>query len=45
MLDGVKTLGFLYATKAGISIGIDDLVVPQSKASAGERRGKGSHRS
>jgi DNA-directed RNA polymerase subunit beta' len=33
MLDGVKTLGFLYATKAGISIGIDDLVVPQSKAS------------
>ena len=32
MLDGVKTLGFLYATKAGISIGIDDLVVPQSKA-------------
>ncbi len=31
MLDGVKTLGFLYATKAGISIGIDDLVVPQSK--------------
>ena len=37
MLDGVKTLGFLYATKAGISIGIDDLVVPQSKASPGER--------
>ena len=40
MLDGVKTLGFLYATKAGISIGIDDLVVPQSKAalvSAAER--------
>jgi DNA-directed RNA polymerase subunit beta' len=32
MLDSVKTLGFLYATKAGISIGIDDLVVPQSKA-------------
>ena len=33
MLDEVKTLGFLYATKAGISIGIDDLVVPPSKAS------------
>jgi len=32
MLDEVKTLGFLYATKAGISIGIDDLVVPLSKA-------------
>ena len=29
----MKTLGFLFATKAGISIGIDDLVVPQSKAS------------
>jgi DNA-directed RNA polymerase subunit beta' len=33
MLDGVKSLGFLYATKAGISIGIDDLIVPSSKAS------------
>ena len=32
MLDEIKALGFLYATKAGISIGIDDLVVPQSKA-------------
>jgi DNA-directed RNA polymerase subunit beta' len=32
MLDGIMTLGFLYATKAGISIGIDDLVVPLSKA-------------
>ena len=27
MLDDLKTLGFLYATKAGISIGIDDLVL------------------
>ncbi|MGH9407343.1 MAG: DNA-directed RNA polymerase subunit beta' [Terriglobia bacterium] len=33
MLDEVKDLGFLSATKAGISIGIDDLVVPGSKAS------------
>ncbi len=32
MLDKVKDLGFLYATKAGISIGIDDLVTPPSKA-------------
>jgi DNA-directed RNA polymerase subunit beta' len=32
MLDKVKELGFLYATKAGISIGIDDLVTPPSKA-------------
>jgi len=31
MLDDIKSLGFLYATKAGISIGIDDLVVPRSK--------------
>src|SRR6188768_1164788 len=31
MLDDLKTLGFLYAPKAGISIGIDDLVTPPSK--------------
>ncbi len=31
MLDEVKNLGFLYATRAGISIGIDDMVVPESK--------------
>src|SRR5512146_2634564 len=31
MLDDLKTLGFLYATKAGISIGIDDLVTPGAK--------------
>jgi len=31
MLDGIKSLGFLYATKAGLSIGIDDMVIPQSK--------------
>jgi DNA-directed RNA polymerase subunit beta' len=31
MLDKVKELGFLYATKAGISIGIDDLVTPPKK--------------
>src|SRR6202007_2630738 len=33
MLDEVKALGFLYATRAGISIGIDDMVVPAEKAS------------
>ncbi|MGH7552750.1 MAG: DNA-directed RNA polymerase subunit beta'', partial [Longimicrobiales bacterium] len=32
MLDEVKSLGFLYATRAGISIGIDDMVVPSEKA-------------
>ncbi len=31
MLDDLKSLGFLYATKAGISIGIDDLVTPPAK--------------
>src|SRR5947209_7615760 len=31
MLDEVKKLGFLYATRAGISIGIDDMVVPEEK--------------
>ena len=31
MLDEVKKLGFLYATRAGISIGIDDMVVPAEK--------------
>jgi DNA-directed RNA polymerase subunit beta' len=32
LLDRIKDLGFLYATRAGISIGIDDMVVPSSKA-------------
>src|SRR5438876_1477040 len=32
MLDEVKNLGFLYTTRAGISIGIDDMVVPGEKA-------------
>ncbi len=31
MLDQVKELGFLYATKAGLSIGIDDMVIPAHK--------------
>ena len=30
-LDRLKTLGFLYATKAGFTIGIDDLVIPENK--------------
>jgi DNA-directed RNA polymerase subunit beta' len=30
-LDEIKALGFTYATRAGISIGIDDMVVPQEK--------------
>jgi len=31
MLDALKDLGFNYATKAGISIGIDDMTVPAQK--------------
>jgi DNA-directed RNA polymerase subunit beta' len=31
MLDAIKDLGFRYATRAGISIGIDDLIVPEVK--------------
>jgi DNA-directed RNA polymerase subunit beta' len=31
MLDAIKDLGFRYATKAGISIGIDDLIIPEGK--------------
>jgi DNA-directed RNA polymerase subunit beta' len=31
MLDELKDLGFLYATKAGISIGIEDLEIPSNK--------------
>ena len=33
LLDQIKELGFLYATCAGISIGIDDLVIPETKQS------------
>jgi DNA-directed RNA polymerase subunit beta' len=32
LLDKLKDVGFLYATRAGISIGIDDLVTPPAKA-------------
>ncbi|GIU73422.1 MAG: DNA-directed RNA polymerase subunit beta' [Bryobacteraceae bacterium] len=31
MLDDIKDLGFASATRAGVSIGIDDMVVPESK--------------
>ena len=31
MLDHIKELGFYYATKAGITISIDDLIVPPGK--------------
>jgi len=31
LLDDLKTMGFLYATRSGMSIGIDDMVTPPSK--------------
>src|SRR5436853_1188043 len=31
MLDSLKQLGFTYATRSGLSIGIDDLIIPAEK--------------
>ncbi len=31
MLDEIKELGFRFATRAGLSIGIDDMVIPDNK--------------
>ncbi|HEX3016091.1 MAG TPA: DNA-directed RNA polymerase subunit beta' [Desulfobacteria bacterium] len=31
MLDGIKKLGFKYSTRAGITVGITDIVVPEEK--------------
>ncbi len=31
MLDSLKHIGFTYATRSGLSIGIDDLVIPSEK--------------
>ncbi len=31
MLDSLKHLGFTYATRSGLSIGIDDLIIPDKK--------------
>ena len=33
MLDDLKNLGYAYATKAGFSIGMDDMVIPEEKES------------
>jgi DNA-directed RNA polymerase subunit beta' len=30
-LDKIKDLGFRYATKSGLSVGLDDMVIPESK--------------
>ena len=37
MLDSLKNLGFTYATRSGLSIGIDDLIIPSEKAALVER--------
>jgi DNA-directed RNA polymerase subunit beta' len=31
MLDRIKELGFQYATRSGLSVGLDDMVIPASK--------------
>ena len=31
MLDRIKSLGFKYATRSGLSVGLDDMVIPASK--------------
>ncbi|MDD2400795.1 MAG: DNA-directed RNA polymerase subunit beta' [Clostridia bacterium] len=33
MLDGIKEQGFKYSTRAGITIGVSDIVVPKEKSS------------
>jgi DNA-directed RNA polymerase subunit beta' len=32
LCDHLRTLGFHHSTKAGISIGVDDMIIPQAKA-------------
>ena len=34
MLDQIKSLGFNFATKSGLSVGLDDMVIPDSKYTA-----------
>ena len=31
MLDRIKELGFQYATRSGLSVGLDDMVIPEAK--------------
>src|SRR5262249_21267327 len=40
MLDSLKHTGFTYATRSGLSIGIDDLVIPGEKPALVERARK-----
>ena len=43
MLDALKNLGFTYATRSGISIGIDDLVIPRRRRHWSSRRARRGH--
>ncbi len=45
MLDSLKNLGFTYATRSGLSIGIDDLIIPKEKKPLVARRATRSSRS
>ena len=44
MLDDLKDLGFTAATRAGISIGVDDMVIPAKKEDYLAARPQGSPR-
>ena len=37
LVDTLKDLGFQFATRAGISVGVDDMVVPPEKAAVVEK--------
>jgi len=37
LVDTLKDLGFQYATRAGVSVGVDDMVVPPEKAAVVEK--------
>ncbi len=39
-LDDLKSLGFEYATKSGVSIGLSDILIPEKKTALLERSGK-----
>ena len=45
MLDDLKDLGFHAATKAGISIGVDDMVIPAKKEDISQAPARRSSRS
>ncbi len=44
MLDRIKDLGFQYATRSGLSVGLDDMVIPESKYTVVREAEKTGHR-